>query len=111
MPLLRSTPASLSRSGPIRATSIRGRILALLDEPGVREAVHASPITIADLASSIPAPEGKSPEQWKKEIGSVVAVDLKKDGALSRALVRVSPGRFGIQGLSVAATSEESDDE
>ena len=110
MPLLRSTPASLSRSGPIRATSIRGRILALLAEEGVRDAIVAAPVTVADLASSLPCPEGKAIEQWKKEIGSVVASDLAKDGPLSRSLVRVAPGRFGIRGVSVEAPAEAGDE-
>ncbi len=104
MPLLRSAPASLSRAGAlVRPTSIRGRILALLAEDGVKEAVSAAPVTVADLALSVPCPEGKNPEQWKKEIGSVLATDLKEGGALSRALVRCAPGRFTVPGSPLLA--------
>lgn len=115
MPLLRSSPTTSARVGRIASTSIRGKIFALLREPGVLSAVEAAPITVADLAASLPCPAGKSVEQWKKEIGSNLAVDLKKNGPLAQVLRRVEAGRFGpaegaAAALALPAAEDAADD-
>jgi hypothetical protein len=86
--------------------SIRGKILSLVSAPGVADAIRAQPICVADLAASLPCPAGKELEQWKKEIGSVVAVDLAKETGLFIACALRRAGK-GLFTLAPELTEEE----
>lgn len=103
----RAVPASRTgtRASTIRPTSIRGRILDLLSEEATIEALRQAPFCVADLALTLTPPEGKSASQWGKEIGSVLAVDMKEGKGLYLGGVRRAtdtagnpiPGRFTLR--------------
>lgn len=114
MPLIRATPANRTpRQGRVKPTSIRGKILDLLSEEGVADAIREAPLAIADFAASIALPEGKDPAQWTKEIGATIATDLKEGKGLWHAGLRRAvdaagnaiPGRFTLAEHMETATA------